>query len=135
MNLENIRSICMLSFGLSSSPILSLLSLLSFISLISVSPFSSIFRFAAFEPSPIAAASIAQVHRAVLPDGTECAVKVQYPEIQEMVRFFAFRFPLSALRSLLFDDRSPFVARCSLSVLSIYSPIYSPIFVAIIPKF
>ena len=36
-------------------------------------------RFAAIDPQPLGAASIAQVHRARLPDQTEVAVKVQYP--------------------------------------------------------
>lgn len=38
-------------------------------------------RFARFEATPIAAASIGQVHRATLPDGRVLAIKVQYPGI------------------------------------------------------
>ena len=38
------------------------------------------------EPTPISAASIGQVHRARLPDGTPVAVKIQYPEIDYVVR-------------------------------------------------
>ena len=38
-------------------------------------------RFARFEATPIAAASIGQVHRAALPDGRLLAIKVQYPGV------------------------------------------------------
>jgi predicted unusual protein kinase regulating ubiquinone biosynthesis (AarF/ABC1/UbiB family) len=42
-------------------------------------------RFAHFEASPIAAASIGQVHRATLPDGRKLAIKVQYPGVRESI--------------------------------------------------
>jgi len=42
--------------------------------------------FASFDEHPIASASIGQVHRACLPGGTSVAVKVQYPDIEEVVR-------------------------------------------------
>jgi predicted unusual protein kinase regulating ubiquinone biosynthesis (AarF/ABC1/UbiB family) len=42
--------------------------------------------FAYFSPEPVAAASIGQVHMARLANGTELAVKVQYPGVSEAVR-------------------------------------------------
>ena len=44
-------------------------------------PLVDAFRY--FDPDPIGAASIGQVHRARLFDGREVAVKVQYPDIQD----------------------------------------------------
>lgn len=42
--------------------------------------------FVRFDPVPVAAASIGQVHRARLRDGKEVAVKVQYPDVAAAVR-------------------------------------------------
>jgi ubiquinone biosynthesis protein len=43
-------------------------------------------RFAAFDEQPVAAASLAQVHHAVLADDTPVAVKIQRPEVGQRVR-------------------------------------------------
>jgi ubiquinone biosynthesis protein len=53
-------------------------------------------RFGSFEPTPVAAASLAQVHRATARDGRALAVKVLYPDIERLVRI-----DLGVLRSLL----------------------------------
>jgi predicted unusual protein kinase regulating ubiquinone biosynthesis (AarF/ABC1/UbiB family) len=59
--------------------------------------------FAEFSPEPVASASIGQVHRARLPSGEEVAVKVQYPDIEEMVRvdLRAMRWIFGLLRWLM----------------------------------
>ena len=42
--------------------------------------------FPRWDPEPIASASIGQVHRAELPDGTQVVTKVQYPGVAEAVQ-------------------------------------------------
>lgn len=41
--------------------------------------------FAAFDPTPIASASLAQVYPALLPDGTHVVVKAQRPDIERLI--------------------------------------------------
>jgi predicted unusual protein kinase regulating ubiquinone biosynthesis (AarF/ABC1/UbiB family) len=52
--------------------------------------------YAEFDPQPVAAASLAQVYRARLHDGTAVAVKVQYPGVAQIVQH-----DLQALRTLV----------------------------------
>lgn len=42
-------------------------------------------RFTRFDATPLAAASIGQVHRALTPDGRDLAIKVQYPGVRESI--------------------------------------------------
>lgn len=70
-------------------------------------PVKEVFR--TFDPKPLAAASLAQVHRATTRDGREVAVKVQYDNIAELVeidlRTFSFFVNLLAKIEKSFDMR------------------------------
>lgn len=58
-----------------------------------------------FDKQPVAAASIAQVHRACLKDGREVAVKIQYPRLQQQFRIdIATMDILSQALAWLFPD-------------------------------
>ncbi|BBN13742.1 aarF domain-containing kinase [Marchantia polymorpha subsp. ruderalis] len=61
--------------------------------------------FAEFDEEPIAAASLAQVHRAQLKGGEEVAVKVQYPHLQQQFEIdIRTMYTLSKAISMLFPD-------------------------------
>jgi predicted unusual protein kinase regulating ubiquinone biosynthesis (AarF/ABC1/UbiB family) len=53
-------------------------------------------RFAAFDPAPLASASLGQVHRARLPSGEAVVVKVQRPDIKALIEV-----DLAALRTVV----------------------------------
>ena len=65
--------------------------------------------FAEFDETPIAAASLAQVHRGLTRDGRRCAVKVQYPHIEAIIaadlRNLTFTLRLLAMIERDFDFR------------------------------
>jgi predicted unusual protein kinase regulating ubiquinone biosynthesis (AarF/ABC1/UbiB family) len=68
--------------------------------------------FAEWDPVPIAAASIGQVHRAITHDGMAVAVKVQYPGVERAIRADLDAFDASMLPApVLFKnfDPRPFV--------------------------
>ena len=57
--------------------------------------------FSEFDEEPLAAASLAQVHRALLRDGTEVVVKVQRPKVRDRVR----------ADLIILEDLAQFIAR------------------------
>ncbi len=64
--------------------------------------------FAEFESEAMAAASIGQVHRAVLKDGRVAAVKIQYPNIRETIEA-DLRMARGLARRVVKGDIDPFI--------------------------
>jgi predicted unusual protein kinase regulating ubiquinone biosynthesis (AarF/ABC1/UbiB family) len=78
---------------------------------------------ARMDQSPVSAASIGQVHRSALPDGTSVAVKVRYPEIEEAVAndfgpaaiggtLASFFYPDASFGTFVREARARFLEEC-----------------------
>lgn len=74
-------------------------------------------------PTPVAVASIAQIHRSTLDDGTAVAVKVQYPDIEKAIRndlgpaalgstLASFLFPSARIDTFVSEARARFLEEC-----------------------
>jgi predicted unusual protein kinase regulating ubiquinone biosynthesis (AarF/ABC1/UbiB family) len=75
------------------------------------------------EATPVAAASIGQVHRTRLPDGTRVAVKVRYPEIEQAIvsdfrpaaigtRLASLFYPGATIDAMVAEARERFLLEC-----------------------
>lgn len=78
---------------------------------------------AQMDPRPIAAASIGQVHRTTLPDGTSAAVKIQYPEMARAIaadfgpasagtRIASLFYPRARIDDFVKEAKTRFLEEC-----------------------
>lgn len=74
--------------------------------------------FAEFDPVPVGAASIGQVHAARLTDGRRVAVKVQYPGVDEAIRADLANTELLATFFQMAKGLQPALARLDIKALS-----------------
>jgi len=90
-------------------------------------------------PMPAAAASIGQVHRARLPDGTEVAVKVQYPGIEKAIasdfraaavgkRFVGLIAPGASVDAVVREARRALLEECDYEREALYQQRFARIY-------
>jgi predicted unusual protein kinase regulating ubiquinone biosynthesis (AarF/ABC1/UbiB family) len=77
--------------------------------------------FAELDPTPLASASLAQVHRGRLRDGREVAIKIQYPDIEKIIRIDLWNF--SALVRVLARLERDFDFRVLIDEVEKYVPL------------
>lgn len=108
-------------------------------------PFVPIDAFQSVDPVPLATASVAQVHKAVLPDGTACVVKIKKPGVQqsvskdiEAIRIWARVF-MSSISPGFIDDferslTNEFDFLKELSSLQIFADMYAYSAKVVVPR-
>ena len=90
-------------------------------------------------PVPAAAASIGQVHRATLPDGTQVAVKVQYPGIEKAItsdfraaavvkRFVGLVSPAANVDSVMREAQHALLEECNYQREAFYQERFARIY-------
>jgi len=96
---------------------------------------------ASLDPIPVASASIGQVHRGVLPDGTEVAVKVRHPGIDDAIRadfraasvgkvMAALMAPGASIKDTIAEAQARFLEECDYALEATRQRRFAEIFAA-----